>query len=106
MRCPSCGALSGYSSNACSECGTATAESASTCEPDVQPNRRRSGSPAKDLPSKSRKATAKSKTRLIEFPGVSRKKVPQWRRELGERVREVQQRRAREAALEAEEAQR
>jgi uncharacterized RDD family membrane protein YckC len=40
-------------------------------------------------------------SRLIEFPGVSRRSVPPWRRELSERVREVQERRAREAALEA-----
>ena len=38
---------------------------------------------------------------LIEFPGVNRSALPQWRQELGERVREVQERRAREATLEA-----
>ena len=37
---------------------------------------------------------------LIEFPGVSRSTVPQWRKELSERVREVQEKRAREEALE------
>jgi uncharacterized RDD family membrane protein YckC len=36
---------------------------------------------------------------LIEFPGV-KNSVPQWRKELGERVREVQEKRAREAMLE------
>ncbi|HEX5708873.1 MAG TPA: hypothetical protein VFX96_16355, partial [Pyrinomonadaceae bacterium] len=41
---------------------------------------------------------------LIEFPGSGR--LPPWRKELSERVREIQQRRAREAALEAEEAAR
>jgi len=41
-------------------------------------------------------------SRLIEFPGVTRRPVPQWRKELGERVREVQERRARESAAEAE----
>jgi uncharacterized RDD family membrane protein YckC len=49
---------------------------------------------------------AKPVSRLIEFPGVTRRAVPQWRRELSERVREVQERRAREAAAEAEEAER
>lgn len=39
---------------------------------------------------------------LIEFPGVSRSSLPEWRKELSERVREVQERRAREAAAEAE----
>lgn len=35
---------------------------------------------------------------LIEFPGTSRASRPQWRKDLSERVREIQQRRAREAA--------
>jgi len=38
---------------------------------------------------------------LIEFPGVNRSAMPEWRKELGERVREVQERRAREAVIEA-----
>jgi uncharacterized RDD family membrane protein YckC len=38
---------------------------------------------------------------LIEFPGVNRNR-PAWRKELSERFREIQQRRAREAAIEAE----
>lgn len=37
---------------------------------------------------------------LIEFPGSSRN-VPEWRKQLSQRVREVQERRAREAAEEA-----
>lgn len=44
-----------------------------------------------------------SVSRLIEFPGVSRRSVPEWRKELSARVREVQERKAREAAAEAEE---
>ena len=46
------------------------------------------------------------KSTLIEFPGISRNSVPEWRKELSERVREVQERRAREAASEAAEAER
>lgn len=42
-------------------------------------------------------------SRLIEFPGVTRRAIPEWRKELSARVREVQERRAREAAAEAEE---
>jgi uncharacterized RDD family membrane protein YckC len=45
---------------------------------------------------------AKPTSRLIEFPGVTRRTVPPWRRELSERVREVQERRAQEAAAEGE----
>ena len=39
---------------------------------------------------------------LIEFPGTGRNARPPWRKELSERVREIQARRAREAALEEE----
>ncbi len=44
------------------------------------------------------------KSTLIEFPGVSRNSIPEWRKELSEKVREVQERKAREAAKEAAEA--
>jgi uncharacterized RDD family membrane protein YckC len=40
---------------------------------------------------------AKAASTLIEFPGVSRA-IPEWRKQLSQRVREVQERRAREAA--------
>jgi uncharacterized RDD family membrane protein YckC len=40
---------------------------------------------------------------LIEFPGTGRANRPQWRKELSERVREIQQRRALEASREMEE---
>jgi uncharacterized RDD family membrane protein YckC len=40
---------------------------------------------------------------LIEFPVVGRASRPQWRKDLSERVREIQQRRALEAGREAEE---
>ena len=49
---------------------------------------------------------AERKSTLIEFPGVSRNAMPEWRKELSERVREVQEKRAREAAREAAEAER
>lgn len=44
-----------------------------------------------------RGAQAPNSSTLIEFPGVNR---PAWRRELSERFREIQQKRAREADLE------
>jgi uncharacterized RDD family membrane protein YckC len=55
-------------------------------------------SPLKEVPPQT--------SRLIEFPGVMRNQVPEWRKELSERVREVQERRAQEAAIEQEEAER
>jgi uncharacterized RDD family membrane protein YckC len=48
-------------------------------------------------------ASANTKTAastLIEFPGASRASRPQWRKDLTERVREIQERRAREATHE------
>lgn len=39
-------------------------------------------------------------SKLIEFPGVNRTTRPEWRQQLSERVREVQEKRAREAVLE------
>ncbi|HSE17981.1 MAG TPA: RDD family protein [Pyrinomonadaceae bacterium] len=56
-------------------------------------------------PNDSTRATEKRST-LIEFPGVARNSMPEWRKELSERVREVQEKRAREAAREAAEAER
>src|SRR5215213_5626107 len=56
-------------------------------------------------PNDSTRATAKRST-LIEFPGISRNSLPEWRKELSERVREKQEKRARDAAHEAAEAER
>ncbi|HEX7331225.1 MAG TPA: RDD family protein [Pyrinomonadaceae bacterium] len=56
-------------------------------------------------PNESTRRTEKKST-LIEFPGVSRNSLPEWRKELSERVREVQEKRARDAAREAAEAER
>src|ERR1044072_1985205 len=47
-----------------------------------------------------------TRSTLIEFPGVARNAMPEWHKELSERVREVQKKRAREAAHEAAEAER
>ncbi|HEX8175010.1 MAG TPA: RDD family protein [Pyrinomonadaceae bacterium] len=49
---------------------------------------------------KTAEATTTAST-LIEFPGA--RSMPQWRKQLSERVREIQERRAREAAREVEE---
>jgi len=40
---------------------------------------------------------------LIEFPGLNRSSLPEWRKELGERVREAQEKRAQKALREAAE---
>jgi uncharacterized RDD family membrane protein YckC len=81
MQCPSCGATNN-NSDLCIECGHATELVSSDNQSGVsQPIHR---------------------STLIEFPGVSRSSIPEWRKELSVRVREVQERRAREAAREAE----
>jgi uncharacterized RDD family membrane protein YckC len=54
-------------------------------------------------PPASTASSAPSASTLIEFPGTARNR-PQWRKDLSERVREIQARRAREAALESESA--
>lgn len=59
-----------------------------------------------DAPPDAQVPPADKKSTLIEFPGVARNSVPEWRKELSERVREVQEKRAREAAREAAEAER
>ena len=59
-----------------------------------------------EAPPNASTAPAEKKSTLIEFPGVSRNSVPEWRKGLSEKVREVQEKRAREAAREAAEAER
>ena len=59
-----------------------------------------------DAPPDASVQPAEKKSTLIEFPGVSRNSVPEWRKELSSRVREVQEKRARDTAREAAEAER
>src|SRR5947209_1156610 len=51
-----------------------------------------------------RATQATTNSTLLEFPGANRNR-PAWRKELSERFREIQQRRAREASPEDEETQ-
>jgi len=72
-------------------------------EPSLQPNslnhtNRNAGAVADSSEPKEMSST------LIEFPGTSRA-VPEWRKQLSQRVREVQERKAREAAEELAAAQ-
>jgi uncharacterized RDD family membrane protein YckC len=97
MRCHSCGAITQQHSIECSECGAIQDNESLDFVGNVQTDIVKE--PASPSPShKSRPARS-----LIEFPGV-KNSVPQWRKELGERVREVQEKRAREAMLEAAQA--
>ncbi|HEV7684107.1 MAG TPA: RDD family protein [Pyrinomonadaceae bacterium] len=55
--------------------------------------------PPKKNPNRS--TARRSNPSLIEFPGVNRSTLPEWRKELGERVREAQEKRAQKALAEA-----
>jgi uncharacterized RDD family membrane protein YckC len=98
MRCPSCGAIIKKRTMKCPECGAFRNKSWVGSEP--------AESPQSELAENKIKAKAVrnngSSSSLITFPGTTRSTVPEWRKELGERVREVQERRARDAALEGE----
>ncbi|MDQ1560241.1 MAG: hypothetical protein QOD32_3301, partial [Pyrinomonadaceae bacterium] len=110
MQCVVCGASYSESEEYCPHCPTTNAASADSVSPppeeksmststsqERKPKRTPAGA-ATDAKAATAAATATST--LIEFPGVPPK--PLWRKELSERVREIQQRRALEAAREAE----
>lgn len=64
-----------------------------------------SSSTTTDVQKEGKAAGANVKTAastLIEFPGAGRASRPQWRKDLTERVREIQERRAREATHESQ----
>ena len=71
--------------------------------PELSSQSANSNQPNQDCVLDSREA-ANGGSRLIEFPGATRT-VPAWRKQLSQRVREVQERKAREAAEELAAAQ-
>ena len=102
MSCPSCGAI--HSLEECAESTAADSVAALASESQsnlLDPNSTRHATEFEDTT-----AAAQGTSRLIEFPGVTRRALPPWRKELSERVREVQERRAREARIESEAAAR
>lgn len=100
MRCPSCGAINKKRSMKCSECGAF--RNKNSVEPSKQPQAQQASIAGEAAPtSRKEKVRPKPTPSLIEFPSVANSSIPQWRKELGERVREVQEKRAREAMLEA-----
>lgn len=110
MQCPSCRAVYSNGLEICPRCKTpappppvAETESAAqvnaspelTTHPEEFDGRQASALP--DSPTDAQPtAAAPPVSTLIEFPGVSRNK-PQWRKDLSERVREIQERRARDS---------
>jgi uncharacterized RDD family membrane protein YckC len=97
MKCPECGANLKKISPKCTECG---AQLKTKPELSVSPQAHADESaPGVSI---TQAKTAKPTPSLIEFPGVNRNALPEWRKELSERVREKHERRAREAVLEAQ----
>jgi uncharacterized RDD family membrane protein YckC len=119
MQCPSCRAVYSNGLDLCPRCKTPAAKAA----PDPQPKSNRPQTETHANPSGNHRSEAASNpapeanaagaggatpqaqaaSTLIEFPGAGRANRPQWRKELSERVREIQERRARDAEREAQE---
>jgi uncharacterized RDD family membrane protein YckC len=101
MQCPSCRAVFSNGLDVCPRCKTPASKSSS--EPDAEQqtlqtqenlNEAVSAEATTTTMDASPAITTPTASTLIEFPGVSRASRPQWRKELSERVREIQQRRA------------
>jgi uncharacterized RDD family membrane protein YckC len=104
MRCPACGARNETLGERCPECGAIQEQipviTSQTTAPTMSEHKS-APEPVKTEATavpKARPSLPKTRS-LLEFPGVNRN-LPQWRKELGERVREVQERKAREAQVE------
>ena len=107
MQCPSCRAVYSNGLSFCPRCKTPASKPAPQPETKIDATSREetqiiAAAAVEKVEEPSTTATASGST-LIEFPGVSRLSRPQWRKDLSERVREIQERRARDATHEAEE---
>jgi uncharacterized RDD family membrane protein YckC len=101
MRCPACGASYQNFSVRCPECGALQKESSTASTVQTQSNQldiMKETAPPKTVRTSS---APRKRPSLIEFPGVNRSALPEWRKELGERVREAQEKRAQKAMTEA-----
>jgi len=105
MQCPSCRAVYSNGLSMCPRCKTPASKPANESETktvvtaETQESSKAIVSAATDDASV---VNAPTTSTLIEFPGVSRVSRPQWRKELSERVREIQERRSRESTREPE----
>ncbi|HKC63588.1 MAG TPA: RDD family protein [Pyrinomonadaceae bacterium] len=100
MQCPSCRAVYSNGLSSCPRCKTPASKSSPESETNTAINTEeciQASAIADAIESIEEASTAPVTSTLIEFPGVSRASRPQWRKELSERVREIQERRARES---------
>lgn len=97
MRCSACGARYENPCVRCPECGAVQEITRVEAAPVVQASAAVAVQEIQPKKTKKKVRSIKPPPSLIEFPGVNRAAVPEWRRELGERVRE---RRAREGVME------
>lgn len=104
MQCAECGEVLDAERGTCPFCrNTDAANTKEDSEGPAPPTVTRADAPAMTDNSNANTSTTQGSagSTLIEFPGVNRNR-PAWRKELSERFREIQQRRAREATLEEE----
>lgn len=103
MQCSACRAVYSNGLDLCPRCKTPASKTAPRL--DAKPTDQTSQEPQASTQATAQQ-TAEARqapSTLIEFPGMARASRPQWRKELSERVREIQERRARDAAREAQE---
>lgn len=109
MQCPSCRAVYSNGLSICPRCQTPAskpsteAETKTVIKTEVETQDSLQAAVTEKV-NDTPVTTAPATSTLIEFPGVSRVSRPQWRKELSDRVREIQERRARESPREREEA--
>lgn len=105
MQCPSCRAVYSNGLEICPRCKTPASASFNGLETGPSGSRQEEEKrfvtepPAEDAfgVASTAETGAPAVSTLIEFPGAGRSARPQWRKQLSERVREIQERRAREA---------
>jgi len=100
MQCPSCRAVYSNGLSSCPRCKAPASKSFPESETNRVVNTEESIQASANLSSTEiveETSPAPVTSTLLEFPGVSRASRPQWRKELSERVREIQERRARES---------
>ena len=108
MQCSSCRAVYSNGLDICPRCKTAASKAPPEIisEPTITAEETVASAPQPAAEAEEaaapKAAAAQAGSTLIEFPGVSRGSRPQWRKELSERVREIQERRARDASQESE----